>query len=86
MSTSAKERLHRLVDALPSSEIRAAERFLEYLHHIGSASLYHRLMAAAADDEPETPAEADAVCQGLSDIQAGRTVSHEELKRELDLA
>ena len=85
MSTSAKERLHRLVDALPSSELRAAERFLEYLQHNGRTSLYQRLMAAPIDDEPESPAEADAVREGLADIQAGRVVSHEEVKREFGL-
>ena len=86
MSTRAKERLHRLVDGLPASELHVAERFLKYLHHTGSASLYHRLIAAATDDEPETSTEADAVREGLADIQAGRVISHEELKRELDLA
>ncbi|MDE2815351.1 MAG: hypothetical protein OXM03_06530 [Chloroflexota bacterium] len=86
MSTSEKERLHRLIDGLPASELRAAERFLEYLQHVGSASLYGQLMAATLDDEPETPEEADAVREGLADIRTGRTVSHEELKRELDLA
>lgn len=86
MSTSAKERLHRLVDDLPVGEVRAAERFLEYLHRFGNDSLYQQLMSAAADDEPETPREKEAVREGLADLQAGRSVSHEEVKRELDLA
>lgn len=85
MSTREKERLHRLVDALPASELRAAERYLEYLQHVGSTSLYGQLMAATLDDESETPKEAGAVREGLADIRAGRTVSHKELKRELDL-
>ena len=86
MSASEKERLHRLVDGLPASELRAAERFLEYLQHIGGAPLYVQLMAATLDDEPETPEEAGAVREGLADIRSGRTVSHEDLKRELDMA
>ncbi len=86
MSTSEKERLHRLVDDLPASELRAAERFLEYLQQVGSSSLYRHLMAARIDDEPETTEEAIAIREGLASIRSGRTVGHEELKRELDLA
>ena len=86
MSTGAKERLHRLVDALPVGEVRAAERFLEYQHRDGGGSLYHRLVSAAVDDEPETPTEKEAVREGLADLQAGRSVRHEEVKREFDLA
>lgn len=86
MSTSEKERLHRLIDGLPASELRTAERFLEYLQHVGSASLYRQLMAASTDDEPESPEEAAAIREGLADIRSGRSVSHEDLKRELDMA
>ena len=86
MSTSARERLHRLVDALPTSEVRAAERFLGYLRHVGSDPLYQRLVSTAVDDEQETPAEKEAVREGLADLRAGRSVSHEEVKREFDLA
>ena len=86
MSTSARERLHRLVDVLPAGEVRAAERFLEYLHRVGGDSLYQRLVSAAVDDEPETPTEKEAAREGLADLQAGRLASHEEVRRELDLA
>lgn len=86
MSTRANERLHRLVDALPVGEVSAAERYLEYLHRFGSDSLYQQLMSAEVDDEPETPAEKEAVREGIADLQAGRSISHEEVKRELDLA
>ena len=84
--TGSRERLHRLVDALPAGEVRAAARFLEYLRHAGSDSLYHRLVSAPLDGEPVTPAEEEAIKEGLADLQAGRSISHEELKRELDLA
>ena len=37
------------------------------------------------DDEPETPEEAAAVEQARQDIARGDVISHEALRRELDL-
>lgn len=85
MSTHNRERLHRLIGSLPAGEFRVSERSLEFLQHVGNDSLYRRLMAVPLDDEPETPEEQDAVREGLADIRAGRTVSHEEIRREFDL-
>lgn len=79
-----KEKLHRLVDELPEEECRAAERYLEYLRDQGDL-LLHRLESVPYDDEPETQEERRAVAEAYEDLQAGRTHSLEDVKRELDL-
>lgn len=40
---------------------------------------------APEDDEPYTPAERAAVAEALRDVEEGRTVSHEEVKRSWGL-
>ena len=79
-----KEKLHRLVDELPEEECHAAERYLEYLRDQGDL-LLHRLTSAPYDDEPETQEECRAIEEAYEDLQAGRTHSLEDVKRELDL-
>ncbi|MGH2922732.1 MAG: hypothetical protein ACRDKH_01710 [Solirubrobacterales bacterium] len=37
------------------------------------------------DDEPLTEADVDALAEADEDIAAGRLVSHEEIKRELEI-
>ena len=80
-----KDRLHRLVDDLPESEISAAERYLEYLRLAGHDPVLHAILTAPEDDEPETDEERIAVAEGLEDIRNGRVVSLDEVKRELGL-
>ena len=79
---TTRERLHQLVDQLPKEELRAAERYLEYLRDT-QRSLPSFLAAAPIDDEPETAEEAVAVAEAWQDVSAGRVVSHEEAQRRL---
>jgi hypothetical protein len=83
--TTAKERLHRLVDELPDSELHAAARYLEYLRSMGGDPLLRTLMEAPLDDEPETDEERAAVAEAREALARGEVVSDEELKRELGL-
>ncbi len=80
-----KEALHRLVDELPEAELPAAKRYLEYLRNVGADPVLRSLMEAPVDDEPLTPEEEAAVAEAYEDLRCGRTVTMEEVKRELGL-
>jgi hypothetical protein len=82
---TVKEKLHRLVDTLPDSELQTAERFLEYLNTVGLTPLEHALMSAHEDDEEETEEEREATDRARADLAAGRVVSDEQLADELGL-
>ena len=81
---TTKDKLHHLVDQLPECELGAAQRFLEYLRDTGDPVL-RAFMEAPEDDEPETEEERQAIAEAMEDIEAGRGISHEEVKRELGL-
>lgn len=80
---STKEQLHRLVDALPESELHAARRFLEYLRNMRSDPVLRALMEAPEDDEPETPEEAAAVKEAWQEYLRGEFHSWEQVREEL---
>jgi len=77
-----KERLHRLVEALPDREIYAAERFLEYLASAEDPVL-RAIREAPEDDEPLTDEDRTAIEAGLEDYRQGRVISDKELGRRL---
>ena len=64
-----RDRVRRLVDRLPDSKLGAAERFLEFLN-------------GQAGEESLTDEDRVAIQEGHEDLAAGRTVSHEEMRRE----
>ena len=80
-----KDKLHRLIDELPESEVSAAERYLEYLRLAGHDPVLHAVLNAPDDDEPETDEEQAAVAEARRDVAAGRLVDLEEVKREFGL-
>ena len=80
-----KDRLHRLVEELPESEISAAERYLEYLRLTERDPVLHAILTAPEDDEPETDEERVAVAEAREDIKSGRVIGLDEVKRELGL-
>jgi hypothetical protein len=84
-SVTGKRVLYRLVDSLPTREVPAARRYLEYLRDMGSDPFLRALASAPVDDEAETPEEAAAVQEGRDAIARGDVVSDEELRRELGL-
>ncbi len=60
-----REELHRLIEALPVTELPIARRFLEYLRDTG-------------DEEELSPEDVEAVNRGLEDLKAGRYMTLEE--------
>lgn len=80
---TVKERLHRLVDALPESEANAAARYLEYLAS-STDPVALALALAPDDDEPVTDEERAALAERET---ADRSiyVPLDEVKRTLGL-
>ncbi len=76
--------IHRLVDDLPDKELYGARRFLAYLRNLSDPRTL-KFMEAPYDDELLTTEEQAALDKAWEDVAAGRTVSMEELKRELGL-
>jgi hypothetical protein len=70
---SLKDKLHSLVDKLPESEQRAAQRFLEFLY------------ASRGYDDPLSPEEAAGSDRAWQDHMEGRDagVPLEEVRRKL---
>lgn len=81
----SREDLHRLVDELPDSELNAAQRFLEFLRDRDVEPVRKAIAKAPVDDEPETAEEVEGVEEAEDDIRAGRTMTTDELRRELGL-
>lgn len=81
---ASRDSLHRLIDDLPETEIPRAERILEALRETAERPLY-TLESAPEGDEPETPQEAAAVAEAWREHREGKSLTTEELKRELDL-
>lgn len=77
-----KDVLHRLIDTLRPEDVGTAQRVLEALN-MSSDPLLVALSQAPADDEVETDAERAAAARARRDVQEGRTLSHDEVRRKL---
>ncbi len=77
---TAKEQLRERVEALSEEETSQALRLLD----LRSDPVAVFLDSAPTDDEPETEEERRAVAEAEADIAAGRTVSLDEVRRELE--
>ena len=81
---AARAQLHRLVDALPEDALDSAERMLAGLSAPPLADpVAYALAGAPMDDEPVTPAYADAIAEGERDVKEGRVVSAAEIRERL---
>ena len=78
MTTNAttKERLHRLIDALPDSNLAATEEALASL----TDPILRAFLDAPEDDEPLAPEDISAIEQGKAEIERGELVPWEEVK------
>jgi len=76
---TAKEKLREQVEAFSEQEASETLRLLE----LRSDPVLVAFRDAPLDDEPLTPEEAAALAEADRDIAAGRTISLEELRREL---
>jgi hypothetical protein len=79
--SDVREEVIAVVARLPATELHAALRYVQFLEE-ESDPLLRALRNAPIDDEEETEEERRLVEEGMEDIRAGRTVSHEEIKRE----
>ena len=84
MATEVKERLHRLVDALPSDELHAAERYLEFLARHRDPFLKALLNAPEAT-EPLSAGDREALDEGRRALEAGDVVTDSALRAELGI-
>ncbi|MBI3979150.1 MAG: hypothetical protein HY331_13275 [Chloroflexi bacterium] len=80
---TTKERLHRLVEELPESELHAALRFLEYLRNVGCDPVLRALHQAPEDDEPATPEEDQEAAEAWREYLRGEARPWERVREEL---
>ena len=74
------------MDDLPESESEAVKRVLKGLSALsGSSAVEAALVSAPVDDEPVTDAEAIAIEQGERDVEAGRVVTADQVRRRFRL-
>ena len=83
MSTDTRADLHRLVDALPESEVPVARRILQALSDTAQAEVMYSLEDMPLDDEPTSPEEDAAAAEAWAEYQRGEALSAEEAKRLL---
>ena len=79
----ARDSLHRLVNELPEEDLPTAERVLQALSE--TAPPHVSLDAAPFDDEPDDDDFDGGLSEARADAEAGRVVSHEEVKRRWGL-
>ena len=84
MDATPRERLHRLIDTLPTAELVAAQRYLEYLCHHGDPFVL-ALMKATETTEPLSDEDRQALDEGRRALDAGDLVSDRELRAELGI-
>jgi hypothetical protein len=72
-----------LIDELPEEDLPAAERVLQTLRATGAPLV--PLDKAPLDDEPDDDDFDGGLTEARADVEAGRVVPHEEVKRRWDL-
>lgn len=80
-----RDQLHRLIDEIPEGKLSDAWRLLKIVRDADEDPVRHALANAPLDDEPETEEERASAAEADADFKAGRTMSMDELKRELGL-
>jgi len=80
----ARDTLHRLIDELPEEDLSTAERVLQGLRAT-AAPPHVPPQQAPIDDEPDDDDFDGGLTAARADIEAGRVVSHEEVKRRWGL-
>jgi hypothetical protein len=82
MSSTLKQSLHLLLDALPDEELPAARRFLEFLHDQGSDPYTHLDAEDDLDDEDRERLHA-SIRRSLEQQEAGKGRPASEVIAEL---
>ncbi len=83
-TTEAREKLHDLIESLPSEDVPTALRVLEALN-ANSGPVPLALRDVPIDDEPETEEERAAVAEARREIEEGKGIPHDEAMRRLGL-
>jgi len=82
---SLKEDVHRLVDALPESELPAAHRYLRQLHsEQADDPVMRSLMTAPTDDELSDSEEDEGAAEAWQEYLRGEGRPSEEVWKTLD--
>lgn len=79
---TGKQRLHQLIDQLPTEQVTAA---LRYMHYRCADPVLLSLLNAPPDDEPYTDEQRQRDAEAGASIAAGDGISHEEVLREFGL-
>ncbi len=77
-----REDLHQLVDQLPEEEMQAAKRYLQFLRERRLPGL-RAMLEAEEEDEELTDVAKRELQKRLRGAEAGGTVSHEQVLKEL---
>jgi len=85
METEPKERLHHLVDALPESELVAAQPYLEFLLRLGYPYVQTLLNAPKAAG-PQTEGHRETLAERRRAFEEGNVVSDPELRTDLGIS
>jgi aminoglycoside phosphotransferase len=81
-----KKELFLLLDKLPSTEISAVKRYLQYIiDKVQEERMLKILEEAPIDDEPLTDKEIKAIEEAREDIKAGRVKPFSKVIKELKL-
>jgi predicted transcriptional regulator len=73
---TTREKAHKLLDELSDSEIEPVVEFIVSRREDPVAAAFRD---APEEDEEITAEEEAAAAEGRADIEAGRTISHEEM-------
>ena len=87
---TTKSNLYALIEQLPESAVRAAEKLLQVLitefpQDSAKARIQAMLANAPIDDEPISPEELQELEEARARIATGEGISLEDLKKELGL-
>jgi len=77
-----KQELHRLVDQLPTEQVRAA---LRYMHDFCADPVLLSLLKAPPDNEPYTDEQRNRDAEAEASIVGGDGTSHRDVLREFGL-
>jgi hypothetical protein len=77
-----KQELHQLIDQLPTEQITAALRYMQYLC---TDPVLLSLLNAPPDNEAYTEGQRERDAEAEASIARGDGVSHEEILREFGL-